>query len=228
MHTSGAEWRSLTPASSAYLLAPQRLFTSLLSVFISLLLAIAEPVETTQSETDCSYDLDAMLTLDRRAFDQDLDGGGWRALFDRGCYTEAAELIREWRHEKRDHASILYTHEGQMRAYAGQYQEAIALLRLTYKPADQDGSGWNHYMDGTIAFLRRDREALAKAIERLKAVPAPKSMSQTVYTDGTPAKIKWPLNLDILEAFERCWERPYKEAADTNGECRKPEDRTVG
>ncbi|MEM8725075.1 MAG: hypothetical protein AAGE86_06100 [Pseudomonadota bacterium] len=196
-------------------------------MLISLLLAVAEPIDTAQSDTDCSYDLDVMLALDRKAFDQDLTGGGWRALFDRGCYAEAAELIREWRHEKRDYASILYTHEGQMRAYAGQSEEAIALLRLTYKPADQDAAGWNFYMDGTIAFLARDRKALGVAIERLKAVPVPTNI-RAVRADGKPITIKWPLNLDVLEAFERCWERTYAEAAASDGECRRREDRTVG
>ncbi len=194
-------------------------------MLIALLFA-AEPVDSTAPVPDCSYDLDAMLSLDRKAFDQDLPDGGWRSLFNRGCYAEAAELIREWRHQKRDHASILYTHEGQMRAYAGQNEEAVALLRLTYKPADQDAAGWNFYMDGTIAFLTRDREALEVAIERLKAVPEPAGI-RAVRADGNPIKIKWPLNLDVLDAFERCWERPYKEAADSDGDCRRSEDRTV-
>ncbi|MDJ0641880.1 MAG: hypothetical protein QNJ15_03600 [Erythrobacter sp.] len=194
-------------------------------MFVALLLIVSEPVDLVAEAHDCSYDLEAMLELDRIAFDQDLDGG-WRLLFNRGCHVEAAELIREWRHEKRDHASILYTHEGQMRAYAGQDREAVALLRLTYKPSDQDVSGWNFYMDGTIAFLERNRKALLRAIERLKAVPSPNT--RMVLADGSEAKIKWPLNLDVLEAFERCWERTYAEATAPEGECRRPADRTVG
>lgn len=191
---------------------------------IALLLAAAQPAEPAPAP-DCSYDLEAMLALDRNAFDQTLPGGGWRGLHERGCYAEAAELIRAWRHEKRDHASILYTHEGQMRAYAGQTEQAIALLRLTYKPMDEDANfGWNFYMDGTIAFLDRDREALTTAIQRLKQVP--KLEARVVYADGTPAKIKWPPNLDVLEALERCWERPFAEAYGVDGECRRPEDRS--
>ncbi|MEL6529931.1 MAG: hypothetical protein AAFQ27_08205 [Pseudomonadota bacterium] len=194
---------------------------------IALLLALAQPEPSTSDAPDCSYDLDAMLVLDRQAFDQVLPDGGWRSLYNDGCFAEAAELIREWRHEKRDHASILYTHEGQMRAYAGQNEQAVALLQLTYKPADRDAAGWNFYMDGTIAFLKRDREALGKAIERLKVVPKPASL-RAVGTDGKPIKVKWPLNLDVLEAFDRCWDRSFAEASATDGDCRSPEDRTVG
>lgn len=191
----------------------------------ALILAAAAPAEA-RPEPDCSYDLAAMLELDRKGFDQTLPDGGWRGLYNRGCYVEAAELIRTWRHEKRDHTPMLYTHEGQMRAYAGQTEEAVALLRLHYKSAGEDVTGWNHYMDGTIAFLERDREGLQAAIERLKAVPA--FGASAVYVDGRQAKIRWPLNLDLLEAFERCWERSYEEATAMDGECRRPEDRTVG
>lgn len=196
---------------------------------LALLLAAAQPMQTAEPAPapDCSYDLEAMLALDRKAFDQTLPDGGWRRLYERGCYAEAAELIREWRHEKRDHASILYTHEGQMRANAGQTGQAIDLLKLVYKAADQDAAGWNFFMDGTIAFLERDRVALKTAIERLKAIPKPTSL-KAVREDGTPIKIKWPLNLDVLEAFERCWDRSYAEASAAEGDCRRPEDRTVG
>ena len=179
-------------------------------MLISLLLASAQPIEAPPPAPDCSYDLEAMLALDLQAFDQDLDGG-WRVLHKIGCYSEAAELIRIWRHAKRSHASILYTHEGQMRGYAGQIEEAIALLRLTYKPMDDDANfGWNFYMDGTIAFLRRDREGLEEAIKRLKAVPI--GNVAIVNADGTPANIRWPPNLHVLEGFERCWDKSFVEA----------------
>lgn len=164
-----------------------------------------------------------MLALDRTAFDQTLPNGGWRSLYERGCYAEAAELIRTWRHKKRDHASILYAHEGQMRAYAGQTEDAIALLLLTYKPMDRDSRfGWNFYMDGSIAFLKRDREGLSKAIERLKQIPDRDTTERMVREDGTPIKITWPPNLDVLEAFERCWERTFAEAYGSDA-CRKSE-----
>ncbi|MDY7098478.1 MAG: hypothetical protein SXU28_10110 [Pseudomonadota bacterium] len=193
----------------------------------ALLIAVAPPAEPVAQAAapDCSYDLEAMLKLDQKAFDQTLPDGGWRGLYKRGCYAEAAELIREWRHAKRDHASILYTHEGQMRAFAGQTDQAVALLRLTYKPLDEDAKfGWNFCMDGTIAFLERDQKGLNKAIERLKSVP--KSEAEMVYADGTPVKMKWPPNLDVLEALERCWDRSFAEAY-RNEECRRVEDRSL-
>ncbi|AWW74018.1 hypothetical protein CD351_06205 [Erythrobacter sp. KY5] len=183
----------------------------------SLLLAMAQ-TEPAQAEPDCSYDLQAMLELDQRSFDQDMDGG-WRPLGMReGCEIATAELIRAWRHEKRAHDSILYWHEGQLRASGGQTDEAIALFELTYKSPDQDTDfGWNHYVDGTIAFLQDDRERLDTAIERLKQVPEPENNSFT-RPDGTVIQMSWPPNLPVLEGFARCWGKTYKQAYGTE-EC---------
>jgi len=187
----------------------------------ALLLAATQPEAPAEApQPDCSYDLDAMLALEREAFDQDLPSGGWRGLGNAGCYVEAAELIRAWRHEKRDHASILYWHEGQMRAYAGQTKEAIALFRRTYTAPEGDGDfGWNFYVSGTIAFLNGDREALTKAIEGLSTVPEPSDNSFT-RPDGTVVKMSWPPNMNVLRGFEECWGKPYKKAYGSS--CTKP------
>ena len=189
---------------------------------LALLLAAAQPAEPpVEAAPDCSYDLETMLELDRQAFDQDMKGG-WRPLAMKdGCEIAAAELIREWRHEKREHEGILYWHEAQMRAFAGQSAEAVALFQLTYKPPEFDEDfGWNHYVSGSIAFLLRDRDHLRRSIEGLKSIPAPSEASVT-RPDGTVVQLSWPPNLDVLEAFERCWEKSYSEAYAT-AECRNP------
>lgn len=180
----------------------------------ALLLAFAQPdpASAPAPAPDCSYDLDAMLALDRDAFDQDIPNGGWRGLSNKGCHEEAAELIRVWRHEKRDHASILYWHEGQMRAYAGQTKEAIALFERTYTAPEEDTDfGWNYYVSGTIAFLRGDREALTRATEGLATLPEPSNNTFT-RPDGTVITMSWPPNMNVLKGFEKCWGKPYKEA----------------
>ncbi len=177
----------------------------------SLLLAAAQ-APAPLAPPDCTYDLEAMLALDRQAFDQDIPDGGWRALSTEGCHEKAAELIRTWRHEKRDHASILYWHEGQMRAYAGQTQEAVALFRRTYTAPEDDGDfGWNYYVSGTVAFLQGDREGLTKAIKGLATIPEPPNNTFT-RPDGTVITMSWPPNMNVLKGFEKCWGKPYKEA----------------
>ena len=180
-------------------------------MILALLLLAATPQDPpAYIPPDCSYDLDEMLSLDRQAFDQD-ETGGWRPLSDAGCHAEAAELIREWRHEKRDHKQILYWHEGQMRAFAGQTEDAVALMALTYKTEDLNSAfGWNYYADGTIAFLTRDREGLALAMERLAALPVPDDLKATA-ADGSTTAMDWPPNMHVLQALERCWDLPYAE-----------------
>ncbi|MEM7703423.1 MAG: hypothetical protein AAF251_15905 [Pseudomonadota bacterium] len=187
----------------------------------AMLLAAAQadsPAEPLQP--DCSYDLDAMLALDQNSFDQDMNGG-WRPLGQiDGCEEATAELIRAWRHEKRNHASILYWHEGQMRAYAGQTKEAIALFGRTYAAPEHDGNfGWNYYVSGTIAFLNGDREGLTRAIEGLSTIPEPEDNSFT-RPDGTVFEMSWPPNMNVLRGFEECWGKPYKEAYGSG--CTKP------
>jgi hypothetical protein len=183
---------------------------------LALLLAAAQLADPTPAlPPDCTYDLEAMLALDRQAFDQTLPDGGWRALGKKdGCEIAAAELIREWRHEKRDHEAILYWHEGQMRAFGGQTAEAIALFQRTYNPPEFDQSfGWNFYVSGTIAFLLGNREHLRESIAGLKSLKAPKPEDNSLtLSDGTVIQMSWPPNLNVLEAFERCWGKIYKEA----------------
>ncbi|MDT3554970.1 hypothetical protein ROV95_02095 [Stenotrophomonas maltophilia group sp. msm1] len=113
---------------------------------------------------DCRYDRAAMLAMEPDAFDQDLEGG-WRTLADRGCHREAADLLAAYAAlPKAAGNTMILWHEGQMRAEAGQYPQAVALMQRTYKPTDTDPGYWNAYVDGTIAFLRRrDRGAGERA-----------------------------------------------------------------
>lgn len=157
---------------------------------------------------DCRYDRTAMLALDQQAFDQDMDGG-WRALSKRGCMAQAADLIRDWRgahpSDKPD-ASILFWHEGQMRAELGQTRQAIALFEQSRKPAEMDrGWGWNLYVDGSIAFLRGDRAGLERARAALAVLPKPPELADARGPDGKPMMVRWPMNLNVLDGFLRCW-----------------------
>lgn len=160
---------------------------------------------------DCSHDRDALLALPQQAFDQDMDGG-WRALANRGCDAQAADLIRDWRTRHSIHDSILTWHEGQMRANIGQTDAAIALFDQSRKPADEDAPfGWNHYVDGSIAFLRRDRPALERARAQLALLPQP-DWFKPVGPDGQPQPVIWPMNLHVLDGFLACWDQPYAQA----------------
>lgn len=154
-----------------------------------------------------------MIALPFEAFDQDM-AAGWRGLSTRGCEAAAADLIRDWRvaNASERNASLLFWHEGQLRANLGQRAAAIALFERSRKTAAQDGGmGWNLYVDGSVAFLQRDRRAFDRAHAALAALPRPAGFDPRG-PDGKPVAIRWPMNLNVLDGFARCWNKSYKEA----------------
>lgn len=199
----------------------------LVSFVIAAFCSIACAQET--PTPNCVYDRARMLALDEDKFDQDMSGG-WRAISSiPGCELVAAGLLHEYREAHHQDSGLLFWHEAQLRAFSGQYREAITLMARSYKPADADKAGWNPYVDATIAFLRKDKAALDEARSRLAVVPPPpdnKEMSPVVdgytemkFADGTTRKVRWPLNSDVVEGLENCFDKPYVEAY--RNECRQ-------
>jgi hypothetical protein len=159
----------------------------------------------------CQVDRQAAMRLDEQQFDQDIHGG-WRALDDRGCKAEAADLIRAYRlaNNRRNDGTLLW-HEGQVRAGIGQISEAVGLFIRTKKPAAADVDGWNYYVDGTVAFLHDDRRGLLRAREALAALPPPKT-PETLSIDGKVVQLPWPPNLNVLDGLLKCFGQPYEQA----------------
>ncbi len=104
------------------------------------------------------------LAMDPYTFDQLSEG--WRELDRRGDYLEAAKLVDEYiaankeqiMEQKRVSVQTMYFHAGQEYAMAGKphYQQAVERFAQAHKglPA------WDTYVDGTIAFLNHNDEAL--------------------------------------------------------------------
>jgi hypothetical protein len=155
----------------------------------------------------CAYDRQRIMALDQRAFDQDRTGG-WRLLArNPRCRAVAADLIRDYREAHGLSASILFWHEGQMRANAGQTERAIALFDRSRRE-EPDAFGWNLYVDASIAFLRGDRPALEAARNALAALPRPADFAPRD-TQGRPVNMAWPPNLNVVDALAACFGRPY-------------------
>lgn len=169
----------------------------------------------------CAHDRVRLLALNEDQFDQDM-AGGWRALSAiPGCTLVAADLVHAYSEAHGNKSGLLFWHEAQLRAEAGQYPEAAALMQRAYKPAGEDKAGWNPYVEATIAFLRRDRAAFAQARARLAATPAPTGAGippvvdgymELEFDHGTKRKMRWPLNIDVVEGLENCFDKPYTEA----------------
>lgn len=161
------------------------------------------------------------LAMDFNAFDQTMKQG-WREVADReGCELAAAELIRTYYTEHSDlsegRLGLLRWHEGQMRAEAAQYEQAVALFNQTYKDPENDSFGWNYYVTATIAFIEKDKERLLEAREQLAAVEKPSSLNMTD-ANGNPVEMRWPPNLHIVDNFVACFGKTYLEAYSTQCE----------
>jgi len=156
---------------------------------------------------DCSYDRSRMLGLGAYEFDQGADG--WRRLSMAGCELEAANLIRDYRTKQIRQLGVLFWHEGQLRAFFGEIENAINLFNVSRR--DDDHYGWNIYVDATIAFLRRDKAALLVARDRLASLPKPPDFSP-VDAEGAPLSISWPPNLNVVDGLIECFDKNYREA----------------
>ena len=171
-------------------------------------LAEAQVRDTNSQSEACSFNWQAMMALDEKAFDQDMNGG-WRRLARLSdCYLAAANLINDYRDFHQSESTTLAWHEGQLRANLGETEHAIVLFNLARHTNDL--TGWNDYVDATIAFLRRDLQALHSAREALAAVPKPDAR----WTDsqGNTIDIVWPLNLDVVDRLIRCYDFDYETA----------------
>lgn len=179
-----------------------------------MLAAVLLAAALTANTPHCSVDRAALLALDQNSFDQDLKGG-WRAIADRpGCELVAADLLREYRlaHPESRNPGILYWHEGQIRAIAGDAQGAVPLLEQSRKVTD--GFGWNPYVDATVAFLRGDRTRLEAARQSLAAISPPADWEQMVADVKAKSgmQMTWPPNLDVVDGLIACFGKPYREA----------------
>lgn len=192
-----------------------------LAAFLGLLLAgcahAAEALPITEEDPQCVTDRAALMALDYWAFDQGADGIR-AALAKPGCELVAADLYRdyhatlrargapvmitlpngeEWPMSETGEMSILYWHEGQLRAFAGDGEGAASLFEQSLKTPEESHYGWDEYVRGSIAFLRGDLQALTAAREAMAGKEAPG------YGD---------LNLGVLDGLIACFGRSYKEA----------------
>jgi hypothetical protein len=83
----------------------------------------------------------------------------------------------------------------------GDNQQARGLFEQSRVPQIPVFKAWNVYVDATIAFLDRDRDALLKARTRLAEIP-PEA--------GKPNSK--PMNLDVVDGLVRCFDRSYRDA----------------
>lgn len=154
---------------------------------------------------DCSLsssEKERLLSLSYDDFDQD-HVNGWRVIDGEGCHEEAIHLIELYLDSHKDNLlewqiSILIWHAGQIYAFIDDYKQAKIRFEKNLIPNElpNDNFKWNAYVKGSIAFLEKDKRALGYAIIELEKATNPHSEN----------------NLKILKSFERCFDKPYREA----------------
>lgn len=190
---------------------------------ISFFTAFSVNATNRQDADRCAYDREALLSLDEKAFDQDVPNGGWRKIGNMpGCEAAAAELIAAYRERYPDSSSTVAWHQGQMLAFSGMNKQAIPVLESSKKDPAQDVAGWNHYVDATIAFLSGDKESLERARDQLATVPYGSAPDMPPLVDGfmefptqpgqPPIRMRWPLNIDVVDGLVKCFGKAYSEA----------------
>lgn len=172
----------------------------------------------------CIEDRGAFMTMDYWTFDQSTEGV--RSVSERAeCELEAADLIRDYHAMLRERGdpvtldydgntitmaeagevSILYWHEGQLRAFAGQTDQAAMLFRKSLKPDEKNYQGWNQYALASIAFLEGDFNSLkAQRGELADRVP------------------KDNINLGVVDGLIACFGKSYSEAYGSDDCNRRP------
>ena len=186
------------------------------------------PVPLADDGTPCIADRDAYMDLDYWTFDQDAERGV-RAVLDKpGCELAGADLIADFHAALREkgepvtyrladkdvtfsdngEVGILYWHEAQVRAFAGQTDRAIALFHKSIEADKSQPASKRHYALATIAFLEDNRQAL---LDERKALAA-------IVPDDD-------LNLGVVDGLIACFGRSYT-AAYGAPECdRRPANR---
>jgi hypothetical protein len=148
-------------------------------------------------------DLIANRSLTWQQFDQQATTPtSWRSLMARGCYDTAVIAYADYLaygpipQGERWQTSARF-HLGQSLASAGRTNEAARIMATARRETEVGGLRWNLYVQGTYAFLMRDRVALANALTELKLQPGQSNA----------------INAGVLSGLLHCWDKPYQEAA---------------
>lgn len=183
----------------------------------------------------CGVDEDKfyeLMALSYRKFDQDFEGG-WRAIdYKEGCRDSAGRLLQSYltisQERFESNKVTLMWHTGQMLAGSNNYDEAIHYFRQTYKSAETQKE-WNLYVDGTLAFLKKDKDTLLRARDTLANMPVSEKIKEArrTFLKDNPnitmpeGFVDDPQNLSVMNNLITCFDEPYSIAY---GKCNKQID----
>ena len=181
------------------------MFTTLVSL---ILVSSCSKISSPEDQCISSTRYEALLSSNFEDFDQNPETG-WRALPD--CYSDIAELIIAYIARNRselteDQILILQWHAGQDFALDGNYKSAIEWMEKCFRSGEYyHDVSWNLYVQGTLAFLRKDASTLEKSFVALDALDKSEEGKQT--WPGT--EFSSNPNTGILSNLMDCMDEPY-------------------
>lgn len=168
--------------------------------------ALAPPAvasDKTENSSACKLeeaDLNANRGLTWQQFDQQAQiRTSWRSLIERECYDAAVRAYTDYLargvvpSSERWQTTARF-HLGQSLAYAGHVEEAARMIATARRETEIGEQRWNLYVQGTYAFLIRDREGLASAFRELKSQPGQSNA----------------INAGVLSGLLHCFDKPYR------------------
>lgn len=190
----------------------QRLWLKL-GILIAVAFGLWTPVHAAESVCALSpADRLANATLSYDDFDQiGTQPSSFRALDKAFCFSAAADAAEDYLLHRQglkdgERVNVLF-HAGQARAMAGEERIGAMLIAATRSLQDdpEDPFDWNTYVDGTWAFLVKDRARLQRAAAKLSQSDSPEN----------------GVNARVLRGLLACFEKPYREAYG-NAQCLSP------
>ncbi len=135
--------------------------------------------------------------MDYKSFDQSPPNGGWRALKDKGRDLEIANLLDSYAKCRKgltsDQKGTIIFHAGQIHANIGESEKALERFAESYNDELNSKYHWNLFVDGTMAFVKRDAAKLKAARDKVEALekdhPYVKTLNNLMRCFGRPYKL---------------------------------------
>lgn len=140
-----------------------------------------------------------LMSLPYDAFDIGDGPAAWRLLLNRGCVDTAVATLEAYRQANEaqmtpEQRSEIHFHMGQALAMSGRNADSIP--HFQHAAAVGGSAEWMAYVDAHLAFVRKDRAALVRALAAYEKAANPESM-----------------RLRFIRGFLKCVDKPYMEAA---------------
>jgi hypothetical protein len=154
-------------------------------------------------ESEFQKHLKSDMNLNHDEFDQ-TENGGFRALGNKGCYKEAADLVELYIDKHNSKGLTIRWHVAQLRALSGDNKKAAENGRLSL--ADSETSSktplrWNDYVLASIGFFEGKKDILVH--------------HRNIVAKGKDEHFGNELNLKLLDKLINHFGKSYKYASES-------------